>query len=55
MANMSLKSLALAILMIPVIAVGAILGAFILKKINETYFRYLVIGMTAIAAIKLLI
>lgn len=53
--NIGLKSFIITVLMIPVITIGAILGAFILKKINEKFFRYLVIGMTAIAAIRLLI
>lgn len=39
---------------IPVITLGAILGAYILKKINEKYFRYLIIVMTVISAIRLL-
>lgn len=53
--NIGLKSLVITIFMIPVITIGAILGAFILKKINEKIFRYLVIGMTAIAAVRLLV
>lgn len=53
--NIGLKTLTITALMIPVITIGAILGAFVLKKINEKYFRYLIIGMTAIAAFRLLI
>ncbi|MDF2942221.1 MAG: putative permease [Herbinix sp.] len=53
--NIGIKSLTITVLMIPIITIGAILGFFILKKINEKYFRYLVIVMTAIAALKLLI
>ncbi len=53
--NIGLKSLLTALIMIPVITLGAILGAYILKKINEKYFRYLVIVMTAIASVRLLI
>jgi uncharacterized membrane protein YfcA len=53
--NIGIKSLAITGLMIPVITIGAILGFFILKKINEKYFRYLIIAMTTIAAFKLLI
>jgi uncharacterized membrane protein YfcA len=53
--NIGTKSLVITILMIPVITIGAILGFVILKKINEKYFRYLVIAMTAIAAFRLLI
>lgn len=53
--NIGIKSIIIAFIMIPVIAIGAILGAIILKKINEKFFRYLVIAMTAIASIRLLI
>ena len=53
--NIGMKSLTIAIFMIPVITVGAIVGFYILKKINEKYFRYIIIAMTAIAAVRLLI
>jgi uncharacterized protein len=53
--NIGLRSLITAMILIPVITIGAILGYFILKKINEKYFRYIVIVMTAITAIKLLL
>ena len=53
--NISIESLLITVIMIPIITLGAILGAFLLKKINEKFFRYLVIVMTAFAAIKLLI
>lgn len=53
--NIGVRSLLTAVIMIPVIAVGAVLGAFILKKINEKFFRYLVILMTAVSALKLLL
>lgn len=53
--NLGINSLTTTILMIPVITVGAVLGFFVLKKINEKYFRYIVIVMTAIAAIRLLL
>lgn len=52
--NISVKSLTIGITLIPLIIAGAVLGAFVLKKINERYFRYIVIGMTALAAVKLL-
>jgi uncharacterized membrane protein YfcA len=51
--NIGPKSFTMTLSMVPVITIGAILGYFILKKINEKYFRYLIIGMTAIAAIRL--
>jgi uncharacterized membrane protein YfcA len=53
--NIGLRSFTTAFIMIPVITIGALLGYFILKKINEKYFRYLVIAMTAIAAVRLLL
>lgn len=53
--NINLRTLAVAGIMIPVITIGAVLGALILKKINEKFFRYLVVVMTAVAAAKLLL
>ncbi len=53
--NIGISSLTTTIIMIPVITVGAVLGYFVLKKINDKYFRYIVIVMTAIAAIRLLL
>lgn len=53
--NISLKMVVLSIGMLPVIAIGALLGMLVIKKINEKYFRYIIIGMTAIAAVRLLI
>ena len=51
--NITLSNATLAGMMIPAVALGAVLGAIIVKKINEKPFRYLVIGMTAIAAVRL--
>jgi len=53
--NIGAQSIAITALMVPVITLGAFLGFFILKKINEKSFRYLIIGMTALSAIKLFI
>jgi len=53
--NISLKMVILSIGMLPVIAIGALLGMLVIKRINEKYFRYIIIGMTAIAAVRLLI
>jgi len=53
--NISLKMVVLSFGMLPIIAIGALLGMMVIKKINEKYFRYIIIGMTAIAAIRLLI
>jgi uncharacterized membrane protein YfcA len=53
--NIGLGQAALAVLVIPAVAVGAFIGVNILKKINEKVFRYLIIFMTAIATARLLI
>ena len=53
--NISTKTILLSIGMIPAIAIGALLGMLMIKKLNEKYFRYVIIGMTAIAAVRLLI
>lgn len=51
--NIGISSFTITIAMIPVITAGAALGFFVIKKINDKYFRYIVIGMTAIGAIRL--
>jgi uncharacterized protein len=53
--NIGVKSLTIAACMIPAITIGAITGFIVLKKINEKYFRYLIILMTGIAALRLLL
>ena len=53
--NIGISSFTTTIAMIPVITAGAALGFFVIKKINDKYFRYIVIGMTAIGAIRLFI
>lgn len=53
--NIGIRSVAIAAVMLPIITLGAVLGFYILKKINEKIFRYIVITMTAIAAIKLFV
>lgn len=53
--NIDLKSMVLTGVLIPMLTIGALLGFYVIKKINEKYFRYLVIVMTAIAAIRLFI
>jgi uncharacterized protein len=53
--NITLKTVLLNLLLIPAIALGAVLGALTIKKINEKIFRYLILIMTAVAAIRLLI
>ncbi|HML45519.1 MAG TPA: sulfite exporter TauE/SafE family protein [Clostridia bacterium] len=51
--NITLSNAALAAMLIPAVALGAVLGALIVKKINEKLFRYLVIVMSAFAALRL--
>ena len=53
--NITPKTLMLNIVIIPAIALGAVLGALTIKKINEKAFRSLILVMTAIAAIRLMI
>lgn len=53
--NITLKSLALDLTMLPAIAIGAFFGAIIVKKIKEKPFRILIIVMTALAAVRLLL
>ncbi|NLL01332.1 MAG: sulfite exporter TauE/SafE family protein [Clostridiales bacterium] len=53
--NIGIRTMTMTIVVLPLIALGAILGYYILKKINEKIFRYIVIIMTAIAAIKLFV
>lgn len=52
--NISLETTLLAVSMIPVITIGALLGAAIIKKLNEKPFRYIIISMTIVAAVRLL-
>jgi len=53
--NISVKTILLTVTMIPIIAIGAVFGVVIIKRLNEKLFHMLIIGVTAIAAIKLLI
>lgn len=52
--NIDFKSAVLTASMIPVITIGAVLGFWVIKKINEKFFRYLIIVMTTISAFRLL-
>lgn len=52
--NISLKTTVLAFSMIPIITVGALLGSAVIKRLNEKPFRYLIIAMTVVAAVRLL-
>lgn len=53
--NITLKTILLVMVVIPAIAIGALLGIVVIKKINEKLFRLIIIVMTAIAAVKLFI
>lgn len=52
--NITLKTASVTISIIPIIAIGAFLGAKAVHKLNEKAFRYIIIVMTAAAAIRLL-
>lgn len=53
--NVDASSLITAGLMLPAMALGAFIGSIIIKKLNEKIFHYLIICLTAIAAIRLFI
>jgi uncharacterized protein len=52
--NITFNTFLLACCMIPAITIGALLGARIIRKLNEKPFRFIIIGMTVIAAVRLL-
>lgn len=52
--NIPLNTFILTISMIPAIAIGAVLGVVVIKRLNEKLFHMLILVVTAIAAIKLL-
>jgi len=49
------KSFLLDLSMLPLIIVGAFLGIWIVKKLDETTYRWFIIGMTVIAAALMMI
>jgi uncharacterized protein len=53
--NITFNTAIYAGLMIPALALGVLLGVLLIKKVNEKLFRYIIIGMTAASAIRLLI
>ncbi|MCM8711193.1 sulfite exporter TauE/SafE family protein [Clostridium sp. SYSU_GA19001] len=53
--NITLKTVLLDLALIPAIAAGAVLGALVIRKLNEKNFKTLILIMTAIAAVRLLI
>ena len=52
--TVSWQSTALTAILIPVIALGAAIGIWLVGKINEYWFRRFVIAMTAVAAVVML-
>ena len=53
--NVTAKSFLTAGLMLPAIALGAFIGTVVIKKLNEKFFHYFIIILTAIGAVRLLI
>lgn len=53
--NITAQSVIPALVMIPVVIPAALAGTYLIKKINEKWFEYLVLGMTAVAALNLVI
>ncbi len=51
--NITLRTLAMAGLLIPAITLGAFLGVKVIRKLNEKLFRWIIISVTAIAALRL--
>ena len=51
--NITVQTMAVAGLMIPAITIGALLGVAVIKRLNEKPFRWIIIGVTAIAAFRL--
>lgn len=51
--NVTGSTLLTAGILLPVILLGAFIGVVIIKKINEKPFRYVIIAMTAVTAIRL--
>lgn len=52
--TINLDTVLLDIMLIPAIAIGVFIGITVIKRINETLFRYLVILMTAITALAMI-
>lgn len=51
--NITASGALLALLCVPAVAAGAFLGIAVIRRINEKVFRWLIIGMTALASIRL--
>jgi len=48
-----MPSLILTAAMVPLIVIGAIIGLNVLKKLNEKIFRWIILAMTLIAAVRI--
>jgi len=53
--NISMQTLQLNLMLLPAILLGAVLGIYLVKKIPELYYRYLIIGATVLAAIVMVL
>ena len=51
--NVTANTLITTGIVLPAIAVGAFLGVIVIRKINEKPFRYIILAMTAITAVRL--
>jgi uncharacterized membrane protein YfcA len=51
--NIGISALIITPVLLPLIALGAVIGFIVLKKINEKVFRGIIFAMTIIAAIRL--
>lgn len=51
--NITSEILVINLLLMPIIGIGAVFGAYVIKKVNEKVFRYLTVGMTVIVSITL--
>jgi len=51
--NVTWDTMLTAGIMVPAIAIGALIGVAVIKKINEKPFRYIILAMTAITAVRL--
>ena len=53
--NIGVQTLLMSATMIPAILVGAVIGVAVVRRVPEKPFRWLVIGMTFVAVIRLLV
>ena len=53
--NITGQTLLINLLLVPVIGIGAVFGANVIKRVNEKVFRYITVGVTIIVSISLFI